>query len=216
MFRSYLITVFRNLKKHSFFSFISIIGLTIGIVVCLLLLQYSLFEKSYDKFHSGYENIYRIRGNRYSDGKIAEALACVSNPLGARITKDFPEVLDYTRVSDYLLNCIFSYEDKKIRLNKGYYATESFFKIFSYKLIRGDPETALSDVETVVISQSFAKKLFGEIDPIGKSLNSNGTTPLTVTGVFEDTPKNTHLKFDALISFSTMTVLLIYTGKILW
>jgi len=205
MYKNYFTTASRNFKKHKFFSFINIIGLTIGIAACLLLLQYTFFEKSYDNFHSDNEDIYRIRGNRYSNGKIAEALACASNPIGERITKDFPEILDFTRLSDYQLNCIFSYKDKKIRLNKGYYATSSFFNIFSFKLIKGNPETVLKDVETVVISQSFANKLFGEADPVGKTIYFNNKSPLIVTGIFEDTPENTHLKFEALISFPTMT-----------
>lgn len=195
----------RNLLKNRLQSGINIIGLSIGVVVFLLLLQYVQFEKSYDIWHQDHEDIYRLRFDRIYEDKHDKS-AGITPFVGPYLQAEFPEILAYTKLWS-VDNSIIKYKDKTFRQDGIYYADSSFFKVFSYPVIQGDPSTCLNDLNTVVLTTSTAKKYFGKEDPIGKSIqyNSNGTLrEYVVTAITADCPDNTHLKFEMLFSFKTL------------
>jgi putative ABC transport system permease protein len=204
MFKNFFIIALRGILKNKLFAAINIIGLAIGISASLIIFQYAFNELSYDKFNEDSENIYRIRNERYSQGELAENMATACNACGNSIKEAFPEVEEHVLLSNFQLEGIISYEDVKYRLEKAFFATDGFFKVFSYKLLKGDPQNILTEPNTIVISESLAKKYFRDEDPIGKMLRYNNGQSLEVVGVFKDVPYNSHLKFDLLISYETM------------
>jgi len=183
-------------------------GLSIGMAACLLILQYVLFETSYDKFHKNRDDIYRVRLDRiYPDRH--DKSAGVTAAVGPTLKDEFIEVEDFTKLwGTKHLNNIISFGDKIFREEGLYFADSSFFNLFSYKLLKGDASTALAEPHRMVITQSIAKKYFGDADPVGKYLNySNAweSDDFLVTGVIPNVPENTHLKFDILVSFKTLS-----------
>ena len=200
MLKNYLTMTFRNLKKQKTFSFINILGLAIGMAVCLIIVQYVALEFSFDNFHENGPKIYRLRQTDFRDGKISEECADCCNAAGKSISEVFPEILDYVNISKTGAVGIYSNGDIKFREENVYWATPSFFKIFSIKLIDGDKSTALLQPWTAAISRSTARKYFKDNDPVGKTLTFNGRMDFRITAVFEDIPDNTHLNFDILTS----------------
>lgn len=194
----------RNLGRSKVFSIINILGLAIGIASSLLIFQYVHRELSYDKFHEDADRIYRIRLDRYSQGELAETMATAPDALGPALPEVFPEVEAYTILTDFQLEGILRYNEHKFRLSKTWFCSDGFFDVFSYPLIKGNPETALREPNSILLSETLARKFFGDADPMGKLLSLNSDLNLKVTGVVQDNPDNTHLKFHSLISVETM------------
>ncbi|MCG8307084.1 MAG: ABC transporter permease [Cytophagales bacterium] len=212
MIRSYLKTSLRNILKTKVFTLINILGLAVGMASCLLLIQYVYFENTYDTFHENVESIYRVPIS-YSGGFTSIGISAANHPaLGPAMKRDFPEVMDFARVVPAALfskSLALSYTNdsgEKISHNEEhiYLADSSFFSIFSFPLVAGAPSSALHQPQSIVISESLAKKYFRDVDPIGKNLVLGKQFSLLVTGVFQDIPENSHIKFDCLISFSTL------------
>ncbi|MDB4285802.1 ABC transporter permease [bacterium] len=206
-------SAWRNLWKRKEFSLLNLLGLAIGIAACLMILQYVRFENSYDKFLDDTDRFYRVNlGIEKPDGDQTEGTMFAANhpAVGPALKQDFPQIEAYTRLVDVALfagNSVLSYKEpggqvKTFYEEKIYIADSNFFSMFSYPIIMGDPETALKEPNTVVISENIAKKYFGNKDPMGKILEVNGDFPSKVTGVFKDLPENTHLKIDAIYSFA--------------
>ncbi len=195
MFKNYLKIACRNVLKTKFCSSINIIGLAVGIAVCLLILQYVTFELSYDKFHTNLDDIYRLELEGFAGSHGAAAQA---------VKEAFPEVRDYVKLNLSNTEGIYSNKDIKFREEKVFFATDSFFSVFSFNLLKGDPKTALLEVNTAVLSESTAKKYFGSADPVGKSIIFGGTQRYKITGIVEDVPANSHFHFDMLISWPTL------------
>jgi putative ABC transport system permease protein len=202
MYRNYLTIAWRNLLRHKAFSAINILGLAIGIAACLLILQYVRFELSYDDFHAKGDRIYRVQQDRYDKGKLSTRWAAGAQAAGNSFKDAFAEVEDYVKMLKWN-SMVVSYGSERFKVEKPMFATSSFFKVFSYPLLSGDPNTALKEVFTVVISKSIADKYFKGQDPVGKTLKINGKDDFRITGVFGELPPNTHLKFDALFSHAT-------------
>jgi putative ABC transport system permease protein len=203
MLKNYLLVAFRNLTKNKGFSFINIFGLAIGMAACLLILQYVTFELSYDNFHAKKNQIYRINQDRYDNGKLSTRWAGGAFAPGSEFKAQLPEIEDFVKLvpaGQVLVN----YKDQKIVVKDDYFVGGSFFNIFSYQLLSGDPKTALKEPNTVVISAGIAHKLFHNADPVGQTLVINNDKPLKVTGVMQDMPVNTHMKLDFLQSYSTL------------
>jgi putative ABC transport system permease protein len=212
MLRNYLKIARRNLWRNKGFSAINIFGLAIGMAASFFIFQYVYFESTYDRFNTNAANIYRVPVS-YS-GSMAETPTTAANhpAVGPAMKADFPEVLDFVRmapVSLFMTAYTLSYKDgsggEKIYAEDNMYlADASFFNVFSYPLLSGDRKTCLTEPNSVVISASLAKKYFGETNPLGKILDMNGSMLEKVTGVFEDIPDNSHIKFDILVSFSSI------------
>lgn len=205
MLRNYLTSILRYISRNKSFTFINISGLAIGMSACMLIAQFVLGELSYDTYWKNPDRIYRVQLDRYNKGEITTRWASGCLGIGPDLKTDFPEVESYVRMAKS--NAVLSNGDTFFKEDGVYYASRDFFKVFSLPLLEGVDSTALKHLNTMVISRSMAKKYFGEESPLGKHLKNNGRVEYEITGVFEDFPKNTHMKVDALLSFATYAVL---------
>jgi putative ABC transport system permease protein len=205
MFRSYLLTTWRNLIRHKTFSIINLSGLAIGMATCLLILQYVGFELSYDAFHQKKSRIYRIRNDRYKDG-VAIQQGVVTYPMvPIAMKRDFSEVEDYVRIAPWIADhTLVRYEDKIFREKGLLFAEPSFFKVFSFPLLRGDPKTALREPMSIVLTETRAKEIFGIRDPMGQIVTFEASMPFKVTGIMRDVPINSHIQFHMLVSYASL------------
>lgn len=204
MIHNYFKLALRNLFKYKVFSAVNIFGLALGISASLLLFLYIGNELSYDQFHTDKERIYRLRCDNLNNGQYSERMAVTNGPVAKTIKAMFPEVEEYVQMNKDYLEGLISTDLYKFRMKDCYFASEAFFKVFSYKLLKGDLNTALKEVNSIVLSESMAKKFFGNEDPLGKIVKYNNQMPWKVTGVFEDLPPISHMKFEALVSYTTM------------
>lgn len=201
MFLNYLKIAIRNLKKNKGYSIINIFGLAVGIACCIIILLFIQNEFSYDKFNKNYDRIYRIRLDaRISNNELNSAQSC--GPCGQAFKEEIPEVETYTRLRNFGFPVI-RYKDKAFSEERFYWVDSTFFDVFTLNFIQGNPESALTQPNSVVITRSTAKKYFGNEDPMGKLLNSDRRKDYIVTGVIEDFPVNSSLHFDFLGSLTS-------------
>ena len=215
MFINNLKIAFRNLFKRKGYNFLNIIGLTIGITCCLLIFQYVNYERSYDNFEKDAGNIFRLRLDSYQQGKLAWQSATSYPAFGPTMKRDFPEVEDYARIID--ANLLLSNEERNVKFKeeKGYYADPQFISMFNVQLLDGNAKTALNAPDKILLSETSAKKYFGNDNPVGKHLvyrDPSYTRTLEVTGVFKSFPQNSHLAIDHLVSYSTLGSILRFYG----
>ncbi|MEA3477902.1 MAG: ABC transporter permease [Bacteroidota bacterium] len=198
MLKNYLKTALRNLWRHKGYSIINLTGLAIGMAACLLILIYIIHELSYDRFHEDHHKIFRVAVEGEISGDFFN-IALSNGPMAKAVFQDFPEVAVATRVykDD---NVFFSYDNHKYYVDKLYYVDTSFLDIFSFHLLRGNQQTVLKDPHHIILSESMAEKYFGAEDPLGKVIKLNDAIYLTVSGIIEDAPANTHLKYNMLTS----------------
>jgi len=202
MLSNYLKIAFRNLVKTRQFSVINILGLAIGMSICLIILSYVSFEKSYDRFHGNANRIYRLRYERYSEDGESVRFASCCPPVGLRIRPSLPEVEKVARI--FRRPASVSHGENRFIEERLYFAEQEFFEIFDFKFIEGDRLRGISTPNTALISQSTARKYFGDQNPIGKSIRVDKTSEFQVNGVFEDIPGNSHLKFDIVLPWSNL------------
>ncbi len=212
MYRNYIKTSFRILQKDKAFSLINIAGLAIGMVASLLIFQYVSFELSYDKFHEHAESIYRVQHDRYIDGELQYQKAQSFIPLGETMTLEYPEVIDYTtlfNISDQadIIITHLPEEAQEIKFVETdvYHVKGNFFNIFTLPLIEGDANLKTPDKGEVLISQTIARKYFGDQSALNKSINHLYFGDYKVVGVFEDSPENSHIKFSFLFAWESLT-----------
>lgn len=206
MFISYLKIISRFFLKNRFFSVINIFGLAIGLTASILILQYVFYELSYDKQLDNAENIYRYKQSRYDKGKLSTVWASGCGSIGIATKNDFPEVEDYVRM--YKTGTVLvRYKEKVFKESSIFYATNSFFNLFPYKILKGKRENLLTEPYHMVITKQIADKYFPNEDPIGKTLKINTQTEWIIEAVCETPPGNTHLKFDFLVSWSTWAII---------
>jgi putative ABC transport system permease protein len=198
MINNYLKIAWRNLKKNRLYAFVNIIGLTIGIVSCLLMGIYIRHELSYDRFNHNAGRIVRVTMD-YSFGDAPQKIAVTGTKVGPQFKRTFPEVIDFVRLYKY--GSVINYNNQLFTEKNILYADPSFFKIFSFKLISGDAATVLNAPGKIVITQTAAKKYFSNDNPIGKTLKV-GIKDFMVTGLAEDAPSNSQIKFDFVLPFS--------------
>lgn len=197
MLKSYLKIAFRNLWKQKFHSIVNIFGLAVGLTCVLLISLYVIDELSFDRFHEKSGNIYRIVENQYYAGQPVFPVAVTPGPLAPSLKEEYPEIINTTRLK--INSSLFEVGEKKF-VESGAYVDNSFFQIFSFPVIKGDPETALNKVDAIVINQTLANKYFGDEDPIGKIITINGKSTLEITAVMEDFPQNSHIRRDYLMT----------------
>jgi len=194
---------FRNLLRHKTFAFINILGLVIGVVSCIVIGLYAYNELSFDTFNSNYANIYRINKNTNEKGKQAQQDGITPAELAPATTREIPEVVAATRFRPWFNEMLVSYDTVHLKLDDVAYADASFLKMLNYPLVNGNKNTALSEPSTAVITESTAKKYFGNKNPIGKTLITLNNIPVKITGVAKDVPNNSSLAFTMLISWAT-------------
>ncbi len=204
MFRNYLKITFRNLVRHKGFSLINILGLAVGMAVCILIFLYILHETSYDTFHEDHDRIFRLAVDAKVSNEFFEAAAS-SGPMGPALLSDYPEeVENFTRIQKTPKDLLLSFDDKAFYEEGFYYADSTFFDMFSFRLLEGDPETVLDEPFSLVIDESLARKYFGEETAIGKTVKLNGNRTYKITGVVEDCKGQSHFQFRMLASFNTL------------
>ncbi|MFC2157018.1 ABC transporter permease [Acidobacteriota bacterium] len=201
MFRNYFKIAYRNLIKHRAYSLINIFGLSFGIVCCILILAYIGYEFSFDGYHKNKDNIYRVVLTSRTSGRTSESLG-TPPMLAPTMISDFPEVLDAVRISPTVRR-VFKYKDNVFFQEGVLYVDHSVLDVFSWKLLKGDPETALKLPYTMLLTETTAQKYFGNEDPVGKIIFWDNSTDYTVTGVIEDPPVHSHFTFEALASLAT-------------
>ena len=203
MFEHYLRTTFRNFWRYKGYTLINLLGLAIGLATCIIIFTYISYERSYDKFHDDYDDIYRISVK----GRFAEDffnVAVSMPPLAVNIKHNFPEVRSYSRIDQYDENIFMAIDDKKFYVEGLYFVDTSFLDVFTFEMLQGNPATALMEPHSLVLTETIARKYFGEEDPMGKMIRLNDQASLKVTGILKDIPGNTHLKFTMLSTISTL------------
>ncbi|MHB9013210.1 MAG: ABC transporter permease [Ignavibacteriaceae bacterium] len=208
MLKNYLKTAFRNILRNKVYSFINIAGLSVGIAACITIFLFVRREYSFDKFNEKADRIYRINVEANLNGKTSE-VAVTPAPLGLYLKSEFPQIEHVVRL--YAMDMISSngspalrYREKVLHANGFILVDSSFFDIFSFKMIQGNPKTALDAPFSVVLTKSAAQRLFGDDNPIGKSIQYNGKFNFTVTGVVQNPLSNSTIQFDYLGSLSSL------------
>ncbi|MCE7065632.1 ABC transporter permease [Dyadobacter sp. CY326] len=203
MFKNYLKIALRNLWKHKVFSFINVMGLTVGMSACFLISLYVNFELSYDAFNTKADRIYRLVTDIKTPSETINA-GVTSWAFAPSIKSDFPEVEAFTRVSSG--SFLVRKGDIKFQEEKTLFADSTLFQVFDFELVKGDPKTALKDQLSIVFTETAAKKYFGNADPVGQTLLLSGEgLPAKVTGVIKDIPENSQIKGDMIVSMTSMT-----------
>jgi putative ABC transport system permease protein len=205
MFKNYFKVAIRNLWKNKTFSFINIVGLAIGLSCFLLIAVYVMDELSYDRFHKNAERIYRINSDiRFGGNELK--LSQTPDVMGSTLKKDYPEVEQYTRMYVSNGNKLIKKGSEYINeMNVGH-VDSTFFDVFTVPAVVGNTKTALFEPNTVVITESAARKYFSSTDVVGKTLetNDNGSTVYKITAVVEDLPQNSHFDIDFFFSMKNV------------
>ncbi len=201
MLQNYLLIVLRTIQHQKAFSLINISGLAIGLASCLLILLYIQDELAYDRFHQNADRIYRVVEERRLTN-IPRKFAISYSPISDLIHRDFPEITPvrfYPTEAEIYVDSTTKFVEKQL-----FYTDSTLFDVFNFNLLKGNPNTALQKPFTAVLTENIAKKYFGNQDPIGQRFFLNGTIPFTITGVMENSPSNSHIKFNILTSFVTI------------
>lgn len=199
MFKNYIKIAVRSLYKSKGTSAINILGLSIGMACCIIIFLFVQNELSYDKFHSKSDQTFRVLTIDEALGVSSNLVGITMPMLGVAMESNFPEVENKVRLLPQGRQLI-NYEQQGFYTQNFAYAEPSLFDVFDFKVIEGDVNNALTEPNTVVFSETMAKTMFGEEDPIGKRIDIPGQTGLEVVGVMKDITENSHLNFDVIVS----------------
>ena len=203
MLSNYLTIAFRNLWRQKAFTAINIVGLSVGLASCLLIVLYVLHELSYDGYHSHADRMYRMTMHARMDEKDIN-LAYSSGPAGQALLRDSPGVEAVTRLRKEGAFLVKHGQKVTIKEEKVAFVDSNFFSVFALPMMKGNPKNALVEPNTLVLTKTTAHKYFGEEDPIGQSLTMGNLGLFRVTGVCEDVPSNTHFHYDMFGSFESV------------
>ena len=201
MLRNYLKTALRHLQKNLLYTGVNLVGLTVGIASCLLIGLYIGHELSFDRFHEHADRIVRVTWE-YDFGDANTKVAATGTKAGPQFKRTFPEVAAYARLLKYPRVVQYGahlYEEKNFL-----YADSSFFSMFTFPLVSGNPATVLDAPKKLVVTRSMARKYFGNENPVGKTVKVGGEKDFVITGVCEDAPENSQIRFDFVGSFTTL------------
>ncbi|MCL4511464.1 MAG: ABC transporter permease [Bacteroidetes bacterium] len=211
MFRNYLKTAFRNLLRFKVYSFINVAGLALGMAACVTIFAFVQHEYSFDGFNRNANKIYRINIEASLNGKQTK-FAPVPPSIGPYLMSQFPQIEHIVRL--YALDMITSFGQPTVshgqnvlRAHQFVLADSTFFDVFSFKMVQGNPRTALDAPFSVVITQDAAQELFGDENPIGKDILYNNKFHFTVTGVVQNPPSNSTIQFDYLGSLNSLPIM---------
>lgn len=210
MIRNYFKIALRNIRKNKVFSAINVFGLSIGLAACLLIFQFVTFQLSFDTFNEKFERTYRVTNDRFQHGKLIQHGTIMYPTIGPTMAKDYAEIEEYTRMMPGgELNVIV--DDRNYRGEQVIFADEHMLSVFDYPLIAGEKSTALKEPASIVLTEKTASRYFPDIEPsetINKTVKWGRTDIYKVTGILKNIPENSHLHFDALVSYSTL-----YSGE---
>ncbi|MCF8261952.1 MAG: ABC transporter permease [Melioribacteraceae bacterium] len=202
MLKNYFKTGLRNISKHKLFSFLNIIGLSIGMSVTLLIIVVLENASNFDDFQKNKESIYRVYTEETNpDGKMSWAITFPELTNQLELNESIEKI---TKINSSFRGAL-DYKAKELNFN-GYFADSNFFNVFSYEFISGNPKTALMDPYKIILSEETAHKIFGNKDPFGETLNTK-FGDFTVSGVIKEPDGNSHLSFGVLGSYSTLSTL---------
>jgi len=204
MIRNYLITALRNISRQKVFSFINIFSLSAGLTCFIIIFFWVRDEFSYDRYHVNADHLYRVYEKQiYSGGETFYTFA-TPEPLARTLKENFPEIVNAARLNLLWEKLLFRYEDKIFNETRVYAADQAALDMFTYEFISGDPATALKEPYSLVLTESMAKKYFGEDDPVGKTIEINNKYAFNITGVMQDIPLNSHVRWEFLVPFEFM------------
>jgi len=200
MYKNYFKIAYRNMLRHKFYSTANILSLSFGIASALLIVLFIKSEVSFDKFHENATQLYRLnKVNNGNSGAIKNSES--SGSFGPTMLEEFPEVEAVVRYENWG-SMVFTHGDKNLRVEEISFAEENFLEVFDFKLIRGNAAEVLKGTTSIVLTESTAAALFGTVNPINQFVKGMNGVDFMVTGILEDVPQNSHLQFDALISWN--------------
>jgi putative ABC transport system permease protein len=202
MFKNYFKIAWRNLFKNKAFTLLNLGGLTISFAVCIIIFCWVSNELNYDTAGTNADNVFRVALTLQSKGQPDKQFALTAAPLAPVLVKDFPEIDKATRIEFY--GALMNVKSNHFFSDKFLFADSTFFDVFGFPLIAGNPHTALEGSNSAVITESIAKKYFGNENPIGKTITCNDTILLKVTGVAKDIPTNSHFSFEIVCAFNVL------------
>jgi ABC-type antimicrobial peptide transport system permease subunit len=203
LFYNYFKTAARNIQRKKVQAFINIAGLSIGMACAILILRWVQYELSFDRYHKNANRIYRLATDM-DLGKMQGRYAVSNYIAGKTLARDYPEVERSVRIQKVPFKVLLQYKDIQFYEDNICLADNAVFDIFTFPLIKGDPRNALNAAFSVVITQDLAQKYFGDNDPMGRVIRAHNDFDLTVTGVMQNIPRNSHFIFDALVSFEIL------------
>jgi putative ABC transport system permease protein len=211
MFKNYFKTAWRNLLKNKFYSLINIAGLTLGLVVGILILLWVQDERSFDSFHRKTADIYRMElfGGT---GASKQIWTMTVGPMGPLAKKELPEVTEQVRLAYNSFYSLYKYQDKILADETAYFADPSFFRMFDFPLLEGNPAQPFPDAHSVVITKKTARKFFGDQDAMGRVITTDSKDNFTVSGVIDDFPLNSSMQYDMLMPMELLTQKLLANG----
>ena len=198
MLKNYFKIAFRNILRNKVYSFINIAGLAIGMAACILILLWVTNELSYNKFNRNLDRIFLVPQTQYYQTIGDFTVEPTPFPLAKALKEEYPEVEYSTRYEHYFGKQVLG-RDNKFFNEQINFADSSFFKIFSFQFLEGDPNTALKDPNSIVLTSETAIKFFGDGNPVGREVTMNGKVELKVSAVIKDVPKNSDLQFDGIV-----------------
>ncbi|MES2277637.1 MAG: ABC transporter permease [Bacteroidota bacterium] len=204
MLRNYIKTAWRNLLKNKFYSFINISGLTLGLTIGILILLWVQDELSFNTFHKQTPDIYRMElfGGTGASKQIWQSTVA---PMGPLAKQEFPEVTEQVRIANNFFFSVYKYKDKSFSDDVGVFVDPSFFSVFDFKLAKGDAQHPFPDNNSIIITQTTARKYFGNEDALGKIIETkNDKVNFKVSGVINDFPENSDIKADMIMPMSFM------------
>ena len=206
MIRNYLTVALRNLLRQPVYSLINIVGLAIGMAACMLIVLYIQDELSYDRYHPDADRIYRIVDDIESGG---QTIRTAGSPLSwaPALKQDYPEVERFVRMRGTASSWLFHKEEMQFYEKKVIWAEDGLFDLFAIPLVAGDPNTALVEPFTIVISETMAAKYFGGEESMVQVLGVDNTYDFKVTGIMRDLPANTHMRADMFTSYSSLATI---------
>lgn len=209
MISNYFKIAWRSLSRSKMYSLINIVGLTVGIACCILIVLYVKDELSYDKYHKNYNEIYRVLHayREKSDHPLpapapGEYQVWGNAPVAPALLADFPEIKETARFTSPV-TLLLQHNDKRFQESSLVFADSTLFDLFSWKMRYGNPKNALTAPFSIVLTESLARKYLGNSNPVGQVFKADDNNTLTVTGVMEDVPSNSHFTFTGLLSMST-------------
>jgi len=181
MIKNYFKVALRHLRKNKGYAFINMVGLSLGMACAILIMIWVDDELRYDKFHKGYKHLYQVLENQNYEGKMY-TFSAMPAPFAPAIKKEIPEI-QYAARTDWGTRLLFSVGDKNI-YEAGYFTEPDFLKMFSFKLLKGDAKTLLTDPSSIIITTQMAEKFFGKADPVGRTIKINNDKPYTTPTMF--------------------------------
>jgi putative ABC transport system permease protein len=215
MLKNYFKTAWRNLVNSKFYSSINIVGLTIGLAVGILILLWVQDELSYDRFHQNTSQLYKVNAS-IGTGVSKQVWGQAPPPVAYYALKEVPGIINATRIITAYDYSVFKYQDKLLKEDYGKlsYVDDSFFKVFDFELLKGNKNKPFPNDQSIIITESTAKRFFGDADPIGKTLLGDSKVPLVVSGILADFPANSSIGGDMFFSINVKRKQ--YDGKGYW